>query len=100
MRWLLFGALLITVDVAHEQDLSPLQRPSRPMIEAAQQLLTDGALVGGGAVTWAVLARSRVSHYREPTAVPKVALGEWLPSLYRTAERSRPDRARLLLVMA
>ena len=42
MRWLLFGALLITVDVAHAQDLSPLQRPSRPMIEAAQQHYLSG----------------------------------------------------------
>jgi hypothetical protein len=42
--------------------------------------VTGGALVIGGAVTWAVLARSRASQSTEPTAVPKLAIGPSLPS--------------------
>jgi len=42
--------------------------------------VTGGALVIGGAVTWALLARSRASQSTEPTVVPKFALGQSLPS--------------------
>ncbi|MBL9040509.1 MAG: hypothetical protein JNM83_02850 [Myxococcales bacterium] len=58
--------MILSARLVHAQpDLSPLQRPSRPMIEAARQHYasgTIGLLAGGGAlvvggVTWAVLAR-------------------------------------------